>query len=145
MNIKGLKQFDNNSILYITISENSKIFDLTDCTVRLNFLKEDKEVLLYMSDIVDAKKGKIKIKLSTQVLKNPGLVKVDLSIYDKNIMKITSLDFTMQVEKSIYSNEYYLQRADFDIVQSMHIDEEKRIKMKKKEYQMKLLGKKMKI
>ncbi|MCD3240925.1 BppU family phage baseplate upper protein [Clostridium botulinum] len=132
MNIKGLKQFDNNSILYITISENSKIFDLTDCTVRLNFLKEDKEVLLYMSDIVDAKKGKIKIKLSTQVLKNPGLVKVDLSIYDKNIMKITSLDFTMQVEKSIYSNEYYLQRADFDIVQSMHIDEEKRIKNEEK-------------
>ncbi|WP_231172911.1 BppU family phage baseplate upper protein, partial [Clostridium botulinum] len=131
MDIRGLKQLDNSSVLYITISENSKAFDLTNCTVRLNFLKEDKEVLLYMADVIDAKKGKIKIKLSTQVLKNPGLIQCDLSIFDKNIMKITSLDFTMQVEKSIYSNEYYLQKADFDIVQSMHIEEEKRLKNEK--------------
>ncbi|KOC32554.1 BppU family phage baseplate upper protein [Clostridium botulinum] len=128
MNVTGIKQFDNNSVLYINITQNSVSFDLTDCTIRLNFLKEDEEVLLYMADIIDAKKGKIKIKLSTQVLKDPGSIKCDLSIFDKNIMKITSLDFTMQVEKSIYSNEYYLQRADFDIVQSMHIEEEKRLK-----------------
>ncbi|WP_053069854.1 BppU family phage baseplate upper protein [Clostridium novyi] len=131
IDIKGLKQFDNSSVLYINITQNSVSFDLTDCMARLNFLKEDGEILLYMADIIDAKNGKVKIKLSTQVLKNPGIVKVDLSIFDKNIMKITSLDFTMQIEKSIYSNEYYLQRADFDIVQSMHIEEEGRIKNEK--------------
>lgn len=133
--ITGLKQFDNNSVLNITLTQNSLPVDLSNCTVRLNFLREDERVLLYMADIVSAREGKVNIKLSPEVLEKSGLVKADISVFDSNLMKITGTVFDMKVEKSIYSNDYYLNMKDFDIVQQMHIEEEKRINNEKERVQ----------
>ena len=133
--VTGLKQFDNNCILNITLVQNSLPLNLTGCTVRLNFLRADKKVLLYMANIVNHEEGKIKIKLSPEVLEKIGFLKCDISVFDSNLMKITGTVFDMKVEKSIYSNDYYLNMKDFDIVQQMHIEEEKRINNEKERVQ----------
>ncbi|WP_053070057.1 BppU family phage baseplate upper protein [Clostridium sp. K25] len=125
--VQGLKQFENNAILNITLLQNSLALDLTNCSVRINFLREDKKVMLYMADIVNAREGKVSIKLSPEVLRCHGTVKCDISVFDSNLLKITSATFNMKVDESIYSNDYYLNMKDFDIVQRMHIEEEKRI------------------
>ncbi|WP_053071462.1 BppU family phage baseplate upper protein [Clostridium haemolyticum] len=129
--VTGLKQFDNNSILNITLLQNSLALDLSNCTVRLNFIREDKRVLLYMTDIVSAREGKVSIKLSPEVLEKPGNIQADISVFDSNLLKITSATFNLKVDKSIYSNDYYFNMKDFDIVQRMHIEEEARIKNEK--------------
>ncbi|WP_053070129.1 BppU family phage baseplate upper protein [Clostridium botulinum] len=125
--VQGFKQYDNNSILNITLLQNSLALDLSNCTVRLNFQREDKKILLYMADIVSAREGKVSIKLSPEVLEKTGNIKADISVFDSNLLKITSATFNMKVDESIYSNDYYLNMKDFDIVQRMHIEEEKRI------------------
>ncbi|WP_141639428.1 BppU family phage baseplate upper protein, partial [Clostridium botulinum] len=129
--VQGLKQFDNNSILNITLLQNSVALDLSDCTVRLNFIREDERILLYMADIDNAKEGKVSIKLSPEVLEKVGDIQCDISVFDSNLLKITSATFNLKVDKSIYSNDYYLDMKDFDIVQRMHIEEENRIKNEK--------------
>ncbi|WP_242845692.1 BppU family phage baseplate upper protein, partial [Clostridium novyi] len=129
--VQGLKQFENNAILNITLLQNSLALDLTNCSVRINFLREDKKVMLYMADIVNAREGKVSIKLSPEVLRCHGTVKCDISVFDSNLLKITSATFNMKVDESIYSNDYYLNMKDFDIVQKMHIEEEARIKNEK--------------
>ncbi|WP_053070849.1 BppU family phage baseplate upper protein [Clostridium novyi] len=129
--VTGLKQFDNNSILNITLLQNSLALDLSNCTVRLNFLREDERILLYMATVDNGKEGKVSIKLSPEVLEKTGNIKADISVFDSNLLKITSATFNIKVNESIYSNDYYLRRNEFDIMQAMYSEEEKRLSNEK--------------
>lgn len=123
--VTGLKQFDNNSILNITLLQNSLALDLSNCTVRLNFIREDKRVLLYMTDIVSAREGKVSIKLSPEVLEKSGLVKADISVFDSNLLKITSTTFNLKVDKAIYDDTYFTDK-DLDLMQQEYVREKER-------------------
>ncbi|KLU74191.1 SGNH/GDSL hydrolase family protein [Clostridium botulinum] len=124
--IKGLKQDDSNAILNITLLQNSLALDLTNCTVRINFLREDERILLYMADIVSVKEGRVSIKLSPEVLEKAGLVKADISVFDSNLFKITSATFNLKVEKTIYNSDTYFTDKDLDLMQQEYIREKQR-------------------
>lgn len=125
--VTGLKQFDNNSILNITLLQNSLALDLSNCTVRINFLREDTRVLLYMADVVSAREGKVSIKLSPEVLEKYGLIKADISVFDSNLLKITSTTFNMKVDKTIYNDTYFTDK-DLDLMQQEYVREKERQK-----------------
>lgn len=123
--VTGLKQFDNNSVLNITLLQNSLALDLSNCTVRINFLREDERVLLYMANIDNAKEGKVSIKLSPEVLEKSGLVKADISVFDSNLLKITSATFNLRVEISIFDDTYFTDK-DLDLMQQEYVREKER-------------------
>ncbi|KEH88954.1 hypothetical protein Z967_11855 [Clostridium novyi A str. 4540] len=123
--VTGLKQFDNNSVLNITLLQNSLALDLSNCTVRINFLREDERVLLYMGDIVNSKEGKFTIKLSPEVLEKYGLIKADISVFDSNLLKITSTTFNLKVDKAIYDDTYFTEK-DLDLMQQEYVREKQR-------------------
>ncbi|ACA56734.1 DUF2479 domain-containing protein [Clostridium botulinum] len=125
--VRGLKQGDNNSVLNIILVQNSVPFDLTGLTVRINYKRPDNKLFLQMVDIENATEGKIKINILTKVLENAGEVKADLSLFDKDNRKITSATFSMFVDSSVYRNDY-LEPEDLDLIQSIWVEEDKRIK-----------------
>ncbi|MBY6878665.1 BppU family phage baseplate upper protein [Clostridium botulinum] len=125
--VRGLKQGDNNSILNVTLVQNSVPFDLTGLTVRINYKRPDSKIFLQMADITNATDGKVKINILTKALENTGEVKSDLSIFDKDNRKITSATFSMFVDSSVYRNDY-LEPEDLDLIQSIWVEEDKRIK-----------------
>lgn len=122
--VLGIKQNENNVVLNITLVQNSIALDLTDCTVRLNYLNNN-NILLQMADIVEVKEGKVKVNVLTKVLKDIGETPVDISIFDKDNRKITSATFTIVVQASIYTNDV-LTKEDMDLVQTIHVNEEER-------------------
>ncbi|MCS4522408.1 phage baseplate upper protein [Clostridium botulinum] len=85
--VRGLKQGDNNSILNVTLVQNSVPFNLTGLTVRINYKRPDNKLFLQMVNIENATEGKIKINILTKVLENAGEVKADLSLFDKDNRK----------------------------------------------------------
>ncbi|KOC33907.1 hypothetical protein ADU81_08170 [Clostridium botulinum] len=123
--VTGFKQYDNNSILNITLLQNNLALDLSNCTVRINFLREDKRTLLYMANIANSKEGKISIKLSSEVLEKTGLLQADISVFDSNLLKITSSTFMLKIEKAIY-NDTYFNEKDLDLMQQEYIREKER-------------------
>ncbi|AUM89161.1 DUF2479 domain-containing protein [Clostridium botulinum] len=125
--VRGLKQGDNNSVLNIILVQNSVPFDLTGLTVRINYKRPDNKLFLQMVDIENATEGKIKINILTKVLENAGEVKADLSLFDKDNRKITSATFSMFVDSSVYRNDY-IDKEDLDLIQSIWVEEDKRIK-----------------
>lgn len=125
--VRGLKQGDNNSVLNVTLVQNSIPFDLTGTTIRINYKRPDNKLFLQMVDITNAIEGKIKINILTKVLESVGEVKADLSIFDKDNRKITSVTFSMFVDGSIYRNDY-IDKEDLDLIQSIWVEEDKRIK-----------------
>ncbi|NEZ91941.1 DUF2479 domain-containing protein [Clostridium botulinum] len=125
--VRGLKQGDNNSVLNVTLVQNSVPFNLTGLTVRINYKRPDNKLFLQMVNIENATEGKIKINILTKVLENAGEVKADLSLFDKDNRKITSATFSMFVDGSIYRNDY-LEPEDLDLIQSIWVEEDKRIK-----------------
>lgn len=125
--VRGLKQGDNNSVLNVTLVQNSIPFDLTGTTIRINYKRPDNKLFLQMVDITNAIEGKIKINILTKVLESIGEVKADLSIFDKDNRKITSVTFSMFVDGSIYRNDY-IDKEDLDLIQSIWVEEDKRIK-----------------
>lgn len=126
--VRGFKQEENNSTLYINLVQNSVPFDLTGLTVRINFKRPDGQVLLQMADITSATEGKIKVNILTRVLKLVGEVKADLSIFNKENEKITSASFSMFIDAPIYTNDYILGNDEFDIIQRIWVTEDERIK-----------------
>ncbi|RUT55195.1 hypothetical protein NPD9_1688 [Clostridium botulinum] len=128
--VRGLKQGDNNSILNVTLVQNSVPFDLTGTTIRINYKRPDSKIFLQMADVVNATDGKVKINILTKALESIGEVKADLSIFDKDNRKITSATFSMFVDGSIYRNDY-LEPEDLDLIQSIWVEEDKRIKQEK--------------
>ncbi|EPY2274515.1 BppU family phage baseplate upper protein [Clostridium sporogenes] len=126
--VRGFKQEENNSVLYISLVQNSVPFDLTGLTVRINFKRPDGQVLLQMADITSPTEGKIKVNILTRVLKLVGEVKADLSIFNKENEKITSASFSMFVDAPIYTNDYILGNDEFDIIQKIWVTEDERIK-----------------
>ncbi|APH21426.1 BppU family phage baseplate upper protein [Clostridium botulinum] len=125
--VRGLKQGDNNSILNVTLVQNSVPFDLTGTTIRINYKRPDSKIFLQMADVVNATDGKVKINILTKALESIGEVKADLSIFDKDNRKITSATFSMFVDGSIYRNDY-LEPEDLDLIQSIWVEEDKRIR-----------------
>ncbi|MCR1933518.1 BppU family phage baseplate upper protein [Clostridium tepidum] len=128
--VRGLKQGDNNSVLNITLVQNSIPFNLENCTVRINYKRPDNKIFLQMADIVNATEGKVKINILTKVLESVGEVKTDLSIFDTNNRKITSVTFNMFVEASVYTNDY-LELEDLDVIQGIYVKENERINNEK--------------
>ncbi|BDR67195.1 hypothetical protein K144312032_14230 [Clostridium tetani] len=128
--IRGLKEGDNNSVLNITLVQNSLPFDLTDLTIRINYKRPDNKLFLQMADVTKATEGKIKVNILTKVLNLAGEVKADLSVFDKDNRKITSVTFRMFVDASVYKNDY-IEPEDMDLIQSVYTEEEKRIKQEK--------------
>ncbi|MGO5075182.1 BppU family phage baseplate upper protein [Clostridium sporogenes] len=126
--VRGFKQEENNSVLYINLVQNSIPFDLTGLTVRINFKRPDGQVLLQMADVTSATEGKIKVDILTRVLKLVGEVKTDLSIFNKANEKITSAPFSLFIEPSIYTNDYITKNDEFDIIQRVWTSEDERIK-----------------
>ncbi|APQ71698.1 phage baseplate upper protein [Clostridium botulinum] len=125
--VRGLKQGDNNSVLNVTLVQNSVPFNLTGLTVRINYKRPDNKLFLQMVDIENATEGKIKINILTKVLENVGEVKADLSLFDKDNRKITSATFSMFVDSSVYRNDY-IDKEDLDLIQSIWVEEDKRIR-----------------
>ncbi|RXI57406.1 phage baseplate upper protein [Clostridium tetani] len=128
--IRGLKEGDNNSVLNITLVQNSVPFDLTDLTVRINYKTPNNKLFLQMADVINPTEGEIKINVLTKVLNLAGEVKADLSVFDKDNRKITSVTFNMFVDASIYRNDY-IEPEDLDLIQSVYTEEEKRIRQEK--------------
>ncbi|APH24377.1 DUF2479 domain-containing protein [Clostridium botulinum] len=128
--VRGLKQGDNNSVLNIILVQNSVPFNLTGLTVRINYKRPDSKIFLQMADVVNATDGKVKINILTKALESIGEVKADLSIFDKDNRKITSATFSMFVDGSIYRNDY-IDKEDLDLIQSIWVEEDKRIKQEK--------------
>ncbi|RXM55462.1 hypothetical protein DP134_05235 [Clostridium tetani] len=125
--VRGLKEGDNNSVLNITLVQNSIPFDLTDLTVRINYKRPDNKIFLQMADITNAMEGEININILTKVLNLAGEVKADLSVFDKDNRKITSVTFSMFIDTSVYSNDY-IEQEDLDLIQQIYSEEEKRIR-----------------
>lgn len=125
--VRGLKQGDNNSVLDITLVQNSIPFDLTDLTIRINYKRPDNKIFLQIVDVVNAAEGKIKVNILTKALETAGEVKSDLSVFDKDNRKITSATFSMFVDASIYGNDY-IEPEDLDLIQQIYSEEEKRIR-----------------
>ncbi|EPS55309.1 TPA: BppU family phage baseplate upper protein [Clostridium botulinum] len=125
--VRGLKQGDNNSVLNITLVQNSVPFDLTGTTIRINYKRPDNKIFLQMADVVNATDGKVKINIITKALESIGEVKADLSLFDKDNRKITSATFSMFVDSSVYRNDY-IDKEDLDLIQSIWVEEDKRIR-----------------
>lgn len=125
--VRGLKQGDNNSVLDITLVQNSIPFDLTDLTIRINYKRPDNKIFLQIVDVVNAAEGKIKVNILTKALETAGEVRADLSIFDKDNRKITSVTFSMFIDSSIYKNDY-IEPEDMDLIQQIYSEEEKRIR-----------------
>ncbi|WP_061293651.1 BppU family phage baseplate upper protein [Clostridium botulinum] len=125
--VRGLKQGDNNSVLNITLVQNSVPFDLTGTTIRINYKRPDNKIFLQMADITNATDGKVKINILTKALESIGEIKADLSIFDKDNRKITSATFSMFVDSSVYRNDY-IDKEDLDLIQSIWVEEDKRIR-----------------
>lgn len=125
--VRGLKQGDNNSVLDITLVQNSIPFDLTDLTIRINYKRPDNKIFLQIVDVVNAAEGKIKVNILTKALETAGEIKSDLSVFDKDNRKITSATFSMFVDASIYGNDY-IEPEDLDLIQQIYSEEEKRIR-----------------
>ncbi|BDR64415.1 BppU family phage baseplate upper protein [Clostridium tetani] len=123
--VRGLKEGDNNSVLNITLVQNSLPFDLTDLTVRINYKTPNNKLFLQMADITNATEGEININILTKVLNLAGEVKADLSIFDKDNRKITSVTFSMFVDTSVYSNDY-IEQEDLDLIQQIYSKEKER-------------------
>lgn len=123
--VRGLKEGDNNSVLNITLVQNSIPFDLTDLTVRINYKRPDNKIFLQMADITNAMEGEININILTKVLSLAGEVRADLSIFDKDNRKITSVTFSMFVDTSVYSNDY-IEQEDLDLIQQIYSKEKER-------------------
>ncbi|BFN03922.1 peptidase G2 autoproteolytic cleavage domain-containing protein [Clostridium tetani] len=123
--VRGLKEGDNNSVLNITLVQNSIPFDLTDLTVRINYKRPDNKIFLQMADITNAMEGKIKVNILTKVLEKVGEARADLSIFDKDNRKITSVTFSMFIDASIYRNDY-IEPEDLDLIQDIYSKEKER-------------------
>ncbi|BDR74201.1 hypothetical protein K144316041_p20400 (plasmid) [Clostridium tetani] len=123
--VRGLKEGDNNSVLNITLVQNSIPFDLTDLTVRINYKRPDNKIFLQMADITNAMEGEININILTKVLSLAGEVRADLSIFDKDNRKITSVTFSMFIDTSVYSNDY-IEQEDLDLIQDIYSKEKER-------------------
>ncbi|EKO1913627.1 BppU family phage baseplate upper protein [Clostridium botulinum] len=126
--VRGFKQEENNSVLYINLVQNSIPFNLTGLTVRINFKRPDGQVLLQMADVTNATEGKIKVNILTRVLKLVGEVKADLSIFNIKNEKITSAPFSLFIEPSIYTNDYIEKNDELDLIQRVWTSEDERIK-----------------
>lgn len=125
--VRGLKQGDNNSVLNIILVQNSVPFDLTGTTIRINYKRPDNKIFLQMADVVNATDGEVKINILTKALESIGEIKADLSIFDKDNRKITSATFSMFVDSSVYRNDY-IDKEDLDLIQSIWVEEDKRIR-----------------
>ncbi|NFE32077.1 DUF2479 domain-containing protein [Clostridium botulinum] len=125
--VRGLKQGDNNSVLNIILVQNSVPFDLTGTTIRINYKRPDNKIFLQMADITNATDGEVKINILTKALESIGEIKADLSIFDKDNRKITSATFSMFVDSSVYRNDY-IDKEDLDLIQSIWVEEDKRIR-----------------
>ncbi|EJE7236688.1 BppU family phage baseplate upper protein, partial [Clostridium botulinum] len=130
--VRGFKQEENNSVLYINLVQNSVPFDLTGLTVRINFRRPDGQVLLQMVDVISATEGKIKVNILTKVLGLVGEVRADLSIFNKENEKITSAPLSLFIDPSIYTNDYITKNDEFDIIQRVWTSEDERIRAENK-------------
>lgn len=122
--IYGMKQFENNVVLNITLVQNSVPLDLSGCTVRLNYQNKN-EVLLQMANIISEKEGKVRVTVLTKVLDTTGETPVDISVFDADQRKITSSTFVLVVQESIYNNDK-IDEEELDLIQDIYSKEKER-------------------
>lgn len=128
--IYGMKQFENNVVLNITLVQNSVPLDLSGCTVRLNYQNKN-EVLLQMANIISEKEGKVRVTVLTKVLDTTGETPVDISVFDADQRKITSSTFVLVVQESIYNNDK-IDEEELDLIQGIFNKEKERQAAEKK-------------
>ena len=127
--VLGIKQFENNVVLNITLVQNSLPLDLTNCMVRLNYLNKN-ELLLQPANIVSPKEGMVRVKVLTKVLDTIGDTPVDISVFDEQNRKITTSTFVLVVGESIYNNDK-IDIEELDLIQGIYAKEDERQKNEK--------------
>lgn len=98
------KQGDINSrevIFYLL--NNSTPFNLKNRKVRAYAIKEDGKEIFNDLDIISEENGQCKLKLTTQILSTPGLLEIELVIYEGD-KKLSTSQFILKVKRSINSN-----------------------------------------
>lgn len=97
-----MKQNDNKSNkLIITLTENDKVYDLTNLDVKIFFKKSDNTKVFQTCIIIDAPNGLINCILSSQALACTGNVACELAIYGTDEEVLTSTSFIFTVVASI--------------------------------------------
>ena len=97
-NICNVKQYDD-IILSLEIRDNGKAIDLTDNTVTIKVIRQDKQIL-EQTDNISLKNNIVTIKLKNEALSCIGLTKFELHIKDTD-GSISTATFSLNVEESI--------------------------------------------
>lgn len=107
------KQGDTKSrFLLFNLFDNSLPFDLTGKTVRVYGEKNDGNTIFNDLVITDYKKGYCILELTNQMLAIPGLVSLELVIYEGD-KKLSLIPFTLNVVKSINNDEAIVSTNEF--------------------------------
>ena len=94
------KQGETGTWLDITLIDDSTPFNLVGADVKAVFLKKDGKVSYIPCTITDGEQGKIKIKLTNQILAIPGKVECEIHVEGTDGL-VKSWTFTMDVQKSV--------------------------------------------
>lgn len=102
--------------LDVSLYENGAAIDLTGEQVRIHFEKEDGTVLFDQGEITDAAAGRCQFALTNAVLSDAGVVKVQISVWDKGGEILSTELFTILVTESIRNDAAVESENEFGVL-----------------------------
>ena len=106
------KQFDNNNILKVEITEKEKLIDLSGYSAYFFFKLPSGEILQKNTTIED---NKIKVFLDSGVFSESGRVKVEITLSNAEQI-VTTFTMYFEIEETIDRNEAIQSKPEWDII-----------------------------
>ena len=106
------KQFDNNNILKVEITEKKKLIDLSEYSAYFFFKLPSGEILQKNTTIED---NKIKVFLDSGVFSESGRVKVEITLSNAEQI-VTTFTMYFEIEETIDRNEAIQSKPEWDII-----------------------------
>ena len=102
--------------LDVSLYENGAAIDLTGEQVRIHFEKADGTVLFSQGEVTDAAAGRCQFALTNAVLSEAGVVRVQISVWDKGGEILSTELFTMLVTESIRNDAAVESENEFGVL-----------------------------
>lgn len=122
----------NTNILYITVTQNYAVLDLTNLTPVLSIKKADETEVLQEVTIVNAIQGQIKCVLNTQSTAAIGTNLAEITLFE-NKARLTSTTFKFKVRESLTSENAVKSENEYSILTNL-IQEVKMLTLNVKQF-----------
>lgn len=131
-NMEFVRGDTNTNILYITITQNYAVLDLTNLTPILSIKKADGMEVLQEVTILNANQGQIKCVLNTQSTAAIGTNLAEITLFE-NKARLTSTTFKFKVRESLTSENAVKSENEYSILTNL-IQEVKMLTLNVKQF-----------